>query len=93
MLREWIAAHPDWRVFLPEILHPFPLESFEEWRRDLDELSVVELSFQGQFHRYLASLTDLSGVRSLARSGGLPMSGRELDARLAGPAAGAKEHA
>ena len=93
MLREWVTAHPEYRVFLPEIIHPFPLESFEEWRRGLDEVSVVELSFQGQFHRYLASLTDISGIRSLARSGGLPMSGRELTALLASQAAGTKERA
>lgn len=93
MLREWVTGHPEYRVFLPEIIHPFPLESFEEWRRGLDEVSVVELSFQGQFHRYLASLTDISGIRSLARSGGLPMSGRELTALLASQAAGTKERA
>lgn len=93
MLREWIAANPGWRVFLPEILHPFPLESFEAWRKDLDDTAVVELSFQGQFHRYLSSLTDLSGVRSLARSGGLPMSSRELTTLLATPAGASWERA
>jgi 2-oxoglutarate ferredoxin oxidoreductase subunit alpha len=93
MLREWVEQHPGWRVFLPEIIHPFPLEGFEAWRKGLDEISVVELSFQGQFHRHLASLTDISGIRSVARSGGLPMSGRELTALLAAPAAGTKERA
>ncbi len=93
MLREWIASHPDWRVFMPEILHPFPLESFEAWRRDLEDCAVVELSYQGQFHHYLSSLTDMSRVRSLARSGGLPLSSRELTTMLAGPAGGTKEHA
>lgn len=93
MLREWVRENPEYRVFLPEILHPFPLESFEQWRRDLDEVAVVELSFQGQFHHYLGSLTDTAGIRSLARSGGLPMSGRELTTMLAASPAGAKEHA
>jgi 2-oxoglutarate ferredoxin oxidoreductase subunit alpha len=82
MLTEWVREHPEYRVFLPEILHPFPLEAFTAWRRGLRECSVVELSFQGQFHRYLTSLTDMTGVRSLARSGGLPMSKRELAALL-----------
>lgn len=91
LLREWIPAHPEYRVFLPEILHPFPLEAFAAWRAGLDEMSVVELSYQGQFHRYLAGLTDLSGARSLARSGGLPLSGRELTDWLAAPAARVKE--
>ena len=43
--------------------------------------------FTGQFHRYLCSLTDMTAVRSIARSGGLPMSMRELGSLLAAPAA------
>lgn len=86
MLSEWIETHPEYRVFMPEILHPFPLEAFTEWRNGLNETTTVELSYQGQFHRYLSSLTDMNGVRSLARSGGLPMSMRELDEMLGLPA-------
>ena len=83
ILREWVAAHPDHRVFLPEILHPFPLAGFEEWRRGLDSLAVLELSYQGQFHRYLSGLTDLRGARSVTRSGGVPLTSAELDRLLA----------
>lgn len=79
LLREWVLAHPDTRIFLPEILHPFPLDAFQEWRRGLASLAVVELNYQGQFHKYLSSLTDLSGVKSVARSGGVPLSAAELD--------------
>jgi len=86
MLVEWVREHPEYRVFLPEMLHPFPLEALTAWRKGLRETCVVELSFQGQFHQYLSSLTDMTGVRSLARSGGLPMSMRELAALLAAPA-------
>jgi 2-oxoglutarate ferredoxin oxidoreductase subunit alpha len=82
LLREWTATHPDYRVFLPEILHPFPLAAFEAWRRGLASLAVVELNYQGQFHRYLSSLTDLRGARSVTRSGGMPMSASELDRYL-----------
>jgi 2-oxoglutarate ferredoxin oxidoreductase subunit alpha len=78
LLREWVAAHPDWRVFLPEILHPFPLAAFESWRRGLERAAVVELSFQGQFHRHLAGLTDARGLERLGRSGGVPITLREL---------------
>jgi len=78
LLREWVAAHPDWRVFLPEILHPFPLAAFESWRRGLARAAVVELSFQGQFHRHLAGLTDVRGLERLGRSGGVPITLREL---------------
>jgi 2-oxoglutarate ferredoxin oxidoreductase subunit alpha len=82
MLREWVLEHPDVRVFMPEILSPFPLAAFEEWRRGLDWLGILEMSYAGQMHRYLASLTDLRGVASLTRSGGVPITPGELDRML-----------
>lgn len=82
LLREWVIARPEWRVFLPEIIHPFPLEAFESWRRGLMGLAVVELNYQGQFHRYLSGLTDLHAAKSIARSGGAPMTAAELDRLL-----------
>ncbi len=30
LLREWLGANADHRVFLPEIIHPFPIDAFEE---------------------------------------------------------------
>ncbi len=81
LLCEWVEAHPEYRVFMPEILTPFPLEGFAAWRRGLEWACVVELSFQGQLHRYLSSLTDLTGVSSITRSGGVPLTRAEL-ARL-----------
>jgi len=82
LLREWAGRHPEYRVFLPEILHPFPLAGFEAWRRGIESLAIVELSFQGQFHRYLSSLTDMRGATPVTRSGGVPLSGSELDRLL-----------
>jgi 2-oxoglutarate ferredoxin oxidoreductase subunit alpha len=82
LLREWVRRHPDYRVFMPEILHPFPTEAFEAWRPGLSSGAVLELSFQGQFYRHLASLTDMRWARSVARSGGVPVTARELDQRL-----------
>ncbi len=82
LLREWVLAHPEYRVFLPEIIHPFPLAAFEEWRRGLDSIAVLELSYQGQFHRYLSGLTDLRGARSVTRSGGVPLTSAELEKLL-----------
>jgi 2-oxoglutarate ferredoxin oxidoreductase subunit alpha len=89
LLREWIRAHPEYRAFLPEILHPFPLAAFERWRDGLEWMGAVELSYQAQFHRYLSSLTPLAGVPALARSGGVPLTGIELSRRVSreGPAA------
>ncbi len=78
ILREWVEKHPEWRVFLPEILHPFPLAPFVEWRKGLERAALVELSYQGQFHRYLSGLTDMTSIRSLARSGGAPLTSVEL---------------
>ena len=82
LLREWVASRPEYRVFLPEIIHPFPLQGLEAWRRGLESLAVVELSYQGQFYRYISSLTDLRGVPSVTRSGGVPMSLSELSQLL-----------
>jgi 2-oxoglutarate/2-oxoacid ferredoxin oxidoreductase subunit alpha len=79
VLREWIALHPDFRAFLPEVLEPFPIESFEKWRLGLTDLAVLELSFQGQLYRALAGVTDLTGARSATRSGGIPLTRRDLD--------------
>ncbi|MFI5370492.1 MAG: 2-oxoacid:acceptor oxidoreductase family protein, partial [Candidatus Eisenbacteria bacterium] len=81
LLREWVSAHPEWRVFLPEILHPFPLAAFEMWRKGLERAAVLELSFQGQFHHHLSGLTDVHDFARLGRSGGVPITLREL-ARL-----------
>jgi 2-oxoglutarate ferredoxin oxidoreductase subunit alpha len=86
VLKEWVREHPEYRVFLPEVLHPFPLEALTAWRKGLRETSLVELSFQGQLHHHLSSLTDMTGVRSVARSGGLPLSMRELASLLAAAA-------
>ncbi len=83
VLEEWVREHPEYRVFLPEIIHPFPVDALTAWRAGLKDCCVVELSYQGQFHHYLTSLTDMTGVRSVARSGGLPLSMRELASLLA----------
>jgi pyruvate/2-oxoacid:ferredoxin oxidoreductase alpha subunit len=82
LLFEWVRENPEYRVFLPEILHPFPLAGLAAWRGGLAKTWTLELSFQRQFHRYLSSLTDLGGVTPIARSGGLPLSTAELSRML-----------
>jgi 2-oxoglutarate ferredoxin oxidoreductase subunit alpha len=82
LLREWVVGRPEYRVFLPEILHPFPLEGFTAWRKDLETIDVVELNYQGQFHRYLSGL-DGGIARSATRSGGAPLTLSELGRLLA----------
>jgi 2-oxoglutarate ferredoxin oxidoreductase subunit alpha len=82
LLREWIGRHPQWRAFLPEIIHPFPLEAFEAWRTGLERGAVVELSYQGQLHRYVSGLTPIPEFRSASRSGGVPLTAHELTRML-----------
>ncbi len=82
LLREWVREHPEYQAFLPEILHPFPVDALRAWLAARSWAAVLELSFQGQFHRYLGSLLDLSRVASLRRSGGIPLARAELDRML-----------
>lgn len=82
LMREWVATHPEYRVFLPEILHPFPIAALEAWRGGLEFAAVVELSFQGQMHRYLSGLANLRAVVSVTRSGGTPLKLAELERLL-----------
>ncbi len=82
LMREWVATHPEYRVFLPEILHPFPIAALEAWRMNLEFAAVVELSFQGQMHRYLSGLADFRTVVSVTRSGGTPLKVVELERLL-----------
>ena len=84
MLREWLPRHPEYRAFLPEILHPFPLERVRGVaRRVSSRLAVVELSFQGQFHRYLSGLTDLRGARRhRALAAAMPLTWADLSRLL-----------
>jgi 2-oxoglutarate ferredoxin oxidoreductase subunit alpha len=84
LLREWVVRHPEYRAFLPEILFPYPLAAFEEWRRGLEWLGVVELSYRGQLRRFLSGLTDMGSTHGLTRSGGVPLSGPELDQLVEG---------
>jgi pyruvate/2-oxoacid:ferredoxin oxidoreductase alpha subunit len=83
LLREWVHDHPGYSAFLPEILHPFPIAALKEWMAARQWTCVLELSFQGQFHRYLGGMLDLAGVPSLKRSGGVPLGRLELERMLA----------
>ncbi len=79
LLCEWVKAHPEYRAFVPEILMPFPIKGLEEWRKGLGWTGALELAHTGQFYKYLKTLTDVEGTRSLKRSGGLPLSMVDLD--------------
>jgi len=82
VLREFVAQHPEFRAFLPEVIHPFPRESFEEWRAGTHGGAVVELSYQGQLHQHMSSVCDMTRWTRACRSGGLPLSVAELAVML-----------
>ncbi len=83
LLREWVAAHPDYAVFMPEILYPLPVRALTAWLARREHSAVVEMSHQGQFHRLLRAELGFDIVSSVRRSGGVPFSGLELEQRLA----------
>jgi 2-oxoglutarate/2-oxoacid ferredoxin oxidoreductase subunit alpha len=58
-------------VFAPRILMPLPKRAIQQFIDSAKELLVIELSFAGQFYRYLRSELDLpKNTRVFARSGG-----------------------
>lgn len=83
LLREFVAAHPEFTVFMPEILHPLPMEALQDWISHREWSAAVELSYQGQFHRHLVGHLGFDVLASIRRSGGVPLSMRELERRLA----------
>jgi len=56
---------------VPRILHPLPLAELEDWFETLDTLVIVEMSYTGQFMKYIRSQTSLpKRTVHYARSGG-----------------------
>jgi len=66
------------KVCVPELIHPLP-DKVEMFTRSVEQLLVVEMSYSGQFFRYLRSRIDLPGQTAVCcRPGGRPFSRREL---------------
>jgi 2-oxoglutarate ferredoxin oxidoreductase subunit alpha len=67
-------------AFVPRALSPLPASELQAFVDSCDSILIVELSFEGQFHRYLRSLVDLprQKTRVLARSGGKALSVLEV---------------
>ena len=59
-------------AFAPRILMPLPAQEIEAFAKSCGELLIIELSFAGQFYKYLRSEVDLprEHVHVRARSGG-----------------------
>ena len=66
------------KVCVPELIHPLP-DEVEMFVESVEQLLVVEMSYSGQFFRYLRSRIDLpKGTEVYCRPGGRPFSRREL---------------
>jgi len=82
LLREWVREHTEYQAFLPETIKPLPSAALRDWLAAREWAAVIELSFQGQFHRYLGTMLDMNRYPSLRRSGGVPLGHAELETML-----------
>ncbi len=70
-------------AFVPKILLPFPKEPLEAFLASVKEVLVVELSFGGQLHQYLKTITALPERTTVyKRSGGKNLSIAEVKAQI-----------
>ena len=77
--REFAENHPDFAVFVPQILHPFPKKALQHFLKNRKTVSVLEMNYQGQFYHYLKGIGAIDGnARSFKRSGGQPFHTEEL---------------
>jgi len=70
-------------VLSVELLSPLPTTAIREFVGRVDEVVVVELSFSGQFARWLrAEGVDLEGARTINRGGGDPFTAEQIIQRV-----------
>lgn len=70
-------------VFVPEILHPFPLEGLKQFLRLKKSVFVLEMNYQGHLFHALRAWGAIDGkTRSIRRSGGIPFQIEELKQRF-----------
>mgnify|MGYP006289843591 CR=1 FL=1 len=72
------------KAAIPQALFPLATDKMEKFVHSVGKTLVVELSYTGQFHRYLTSMLDLNGKKlgQYARSGGSPLSVEEIYNRI-----------
>ncbi len=64
---------------VPEMIHPLPLDGLNQFIASKQAVLTVELSFQGQFYRYLRSMVDTpSKLKCFKRSGAKALSSEEI---------------
>lgn len=66
-------------AMIPQLLHPFPAEAFEDFLDGKKKLVVAELSYRGQFLQFIRSRCDIEAdIHHHARTGGKPFSVHEI---------------
>ncbi len=71
------------QAIVPQIIYPIPEARLKEFLKPIKKLLVAEVSYSGQFYRYLRSFLDLpEETYSLARPGGTPLDMVEVYGKL-----------
>ena len=66
-------------AMIPQLLHPFPKETFDKFLEGKKKLIVAELSYRGQFLQFIRSRCDIDAeIIHYARVGGKTFSVREI---------------
>ncbi len=76
---DYISVRNDTCLFVPHILHPFPVAGLQRILKGRRSACVLEMNYQGQLHQHLRGIGAISEwVKSLRRSGGLPFQAEEV---------------
>lgn len=82
-MAQLLEERNNFKLFVPNIISPFPKEAFEKFVKGIDKLCFVELNFGGQLYNYVKTVTDLpKNTYSMALGGGTPMTPLEIETRL-----------
>lgn len=80
---DYISTRNDTCLFVPHILHPFPVAGLQRVLKGRRSACVLEMNYQGQLHQHLRGIGAISEwVKSLRRSGGLPFQSEEVAAMM-----------
>jgi 2-oxoglutarate ferredoxin oxidoreductase subunit alpha len=72
-------------AFIPQMIYPFPLAAFEEFKKSVGRLLVIEISYAAQFYKYLRTFTTLPPDTIIfKRSGGKNLTISEVDDQIRG---------
>jgi 2-oxoglutarate ferredoxin oxidoreductase subunit alpha len=71
-------------AFVPQLLYPFPYHEFQRYLRGVKDIIIVELSYSGQFYKYLRTFLELPDGHTFLfkRSGGKNLTVGEVEDKL-----------